>query len=100
MKFAWRKPSKVKKENESLSGAFKNAIGQWGPLLKQRSFHSIMVMNASYWLALAGAQMTIMPLILTDQSGLNLSATELGQVYMGMSLLQIVGTPLFAKFID
>uniref|UniRef100_A0A7S3DXK2 Major facilitator superfamily (MFS) profile domain-containing protein n=1 Tax=Entomoneis paludosa TaxID=265537 RepID=A0A7S3DXK2_9STRA len=102
MKFAWRKkPTEpVANADDTLSGAVQNAVGQWAPLLKQRSVQSIMVMNASYWLALAGAQMTIMPLILTDQAGLNLSATELGQVYMGMSLIQIVGNPVFAKFID
>jgi len=102
IKFKWRKkPMKpVVKEDDTLSGAVQNAVGQWVPLMKQRSVQSIMGMNAAYWMALAGAQMTVMPLILTDQAGLNLSATELGQVYMGMSLIQIVGNPLFARFID
>lgn len=100
IKFSWRKPAASYAKHEPWLVSVNKAIGQWGPLLKERSVQSILVMNASYWLALAGAQMTIMPLVLTDQAGLNLSATQLGQVYMGMSLVQIFGNPLFAKFID
>ena len=44
--------------------------------------------------------MTLLPLVLTDSAGLNFSATQVGQVYMGMSLVQIVGNPVFAKLID
>jgi len=53
-----------------------------------------------YWIALAGSQMTLLPLVLTDPHGLAMSATQVGQVYMGMSLVQIFGNPIFAKMID
>ncbi len=44
--------------------------------------------------------MTLLPLILTDSNGFAMSAMQLGQVYMGMSFIQIVGNLLFAKAID
>ena len=44
--------------------------------------------------------MTLLPLLLTDPNGLAFSATQVGQVYMGMSFVQVLGNPLFAKIVD
>jgi MFS family permease len=57
-------------------------------------------MNGFYWMGLAGSQMTLLPLILTDVDGLAMSATGVGHVYMGMSLVQVLGNPVFAKAVD
>ena len=38
-------------------------------------------------MVVAGAQMTLLPLILADPDGLAMSATQMGQVYMGTFLL-------------
>jgi MFS family permease len=59
-----------------------------------------MIMNMLYWAALAGSQMTLLPLILTAQDGLAMSATQVGHAYMGMSLVQIIGNPVFAQAAD
>ena len=52
----------------------------------------------AYWMSLSGSQMTLLPLVLTEQ--MNLSAFQVGQVYMGMSMIQIVGNPIFASGAD
>jgi MFS family permease len=57
-------------------------------------------MNCFYWIALAGSQMTLLPLILTDPEGLAMTATNVGQVYMGMSIVQVLGNPVLAKLVD
>jgi MFS family permease len=57
-------------------------------------------MNGFYWMGLAGSQMTLLPLILTNADGLAMSATNVGQVYMGMSLVQVLGNPIMAKVVD
>jgi MFS family permease len=44
--------------------------------------------------------MTLLPLILTDPDGLAMTATNVGQVYMGMSLVQVLGNPILAKLVD
>lgn len=85
---------------DSLSTSVKNALGQWGPLLQNVKVRRVMMMNGWYWIALAGAQMTLLPLILTDPDGMNMSATQVGQLYAGMSVIQIVGNPLFARVAD
>jgi MFS family permease len=84
-----------------LGVSARQALGQLVPLLHDPTVRSIVFMNCMYWVALAGAQMTLLPLLLTDVNRpFAMSATHLGSVYMGMSLVQIVGTPLFAHAID
>jgi len=75
-----------------------NAVAQWIPLAQNPSVRTILIMNAFYWMSLAGSQMTLLPLLLTDVHGM--TATQIGQVYMGMSTVQIVGNPLFARVMD
>ena len=57
-------------------------------------------MNGLFWVSLAGCQMTLLPLLLTDPSGLALTAASLGKVYMGMSVVQMISVPIVARFVD
>ena len=102
IKFPWQ--SKAKRstgdQQETITESFTKAVGQWIPLLSEPPVRNVCIMNAFYWMALAGSQMTLLPLILTDPNGLAMSATNVGQVYMGMSLIQVLGNPVFAKVVD
>jgi predicted MFS family arabinose efflux permease len=84
----------------SIQQAFKSALGQWAPLLSEAPVRNVCIINGFYWVALAGGQMTLLPLMLTDPSGLAMTATQVGQVYMGMSCVQVLGNPLFARVVD
>jgi len=84
----------------SIQEAFKKALGQWSPLLSEAPVRNVCIINGFYWVALAGSQMTLLPLLLTDPNGLAFTATQVGQVYMGMSFVQVLGNPLFAKIVD
>jgi len=86
--------------NDSIQKAFKSALGQWVPLLSEAPIRNVCIINAFYWVALAGGQMTLLPLLLTDPSGLAMTATQVGQVYMGMSFVQVLGNPVFARVVD
>ena len=101
--FDWQQasvPTKASQPKESILQATQKAVGQWAPLLSQPKVRNVVLMNGFYWVALAGSQMTLLPLLLTDPTGLNMTATQLGQVYMGMSLVQVLGNPLLAKGVD
>jgi MFS family permease len=75
----------------SLSNEISNAVSQWGQLIYHHpAIRSVVALNGIYWMALSGSQMTLLPLILTEDLGF--TATQVGQVYMGMSLVQILGT--------
>jgi MFS family permease len=100
MVFPWHERRGNSEAKESWSTQIRSAVGQWAPLLRDPAVRSVCIMNGMYWVALAGSQMTLLPLILTDDAGLAMTATQVGQVYMGMSLVQIVGNPVFAKISD
>lgn len=108
MRYPWQQQqdgSKKQRDNSStettsMVAATKKALGQWSPLLKHQEIRNVVVINGFYWVALAGAQMTLLPLLLTDPQGLAMTATGVGQVYMGMSLVQVLGNPIVAKFVD
>lgn len=84
----------------SILASIQSAVAQWVPLLQDSKIRNIMIMQGFYWVALAGAQMTLLPLLLTDPNGLALTATQVGQVYMGTSMVQVLGNPVFARFTD
>ncbi|KAL7577380.1 hypothetical protein ACA910_002107 [Epithemia clementina (nom. ined.)] len=88
----------IQNHKDTLAGATQNAVGQWIPLFRKPNVQSILFMNGFYWFALAGGQMTLMPLIMTTE--LHMTASEVGHAYMGMSVVQIVGNPVFAHVID
>lgn len=69
-------------DTPSIRDAFQKAVGQWVPLLSEAPVRNVCIMNAFYWVALAGSQMTLLPLILTNPDGLSMTATQVGQVYM------------------
>jgi len=103
MTFPWQDETILHDPNvhkQSMKEAVKNAVGQWAPLMADPRVRNVVIMNGFYWIALAGSQMTLLPLMLTDPSGLAMTATGVGQVYMGMSAIQVFGNPILAKFVD
>ncbi|KAI2503680.1 sugar transporter [Fragilaria crotonensis] len=103
MQFPWQtslKRDSAATNHSSMWNATKTAVGQWAPLLASQQIRNVVIINGFYWVALAGAQMTLLPLLLTDPNGLAMTATGVGQVYMGMSLVQVLGNPIVAKSVD
>ena len=104
MSFPWLESKTLKlnqkKRDSSIWNATKIAMAQWAPLWASPQIRNIVIINGFYWIALAGAQMTLLPLLLTDPNGLAMTATGVGQVYMGMSLVQVLGNPIVAKSVD
>lgn len=61
----------------------------------------VIVMNGLYWTALAGAQTTLLPLMLASPDhGAAMSASEIGGVYAGMALVQVLASPLVGRVVD
>ena len=89
-----------KKEDQSVFTSMQGAVTQWGGLLEDKKVRNVALMNGFYWISLAGSQMTLLPLILTEPSGLAMSPTNVGEIYMGMSLVQVFGNPPMAGLID
>lgn len=98
--FPWQQKPDSAEQPPSIAESFQAALGQWVPLLSMPPVRNVCIMNGFYWMGLAGSQMTLLPLILTNADGLAMSATSVGQVYMGMSLVQVLGNPILAKVVD
>jgi MFS family permease len=63
-------------------------------------------MNGFYLSAISGTQMTLLPLLLTNggtntaATGMALTATTMGYIYMWMSAVQVLGNPAAGRFAD
>ena len=102
MTFPWQDETTASQHanKQSIKDAVRDAVGQWAPLMSDSRVRNVVIMNGFYWTALAGSQMTLLPLMLTDPTGLAMTAMGVGQVYMGMSAIQVFGNPILAKFVD
>ena len=108
MVFPWQDPKKKtreatneeKEQTQTIREATRDALRQWAGLMANPRVRNVVIMNGFYWVSLAGSQITLLPLVLTASDGLNMTATGVGQVYMGMSLVQVLGNPIFAPAVD
>ncbi|KAL3780025.1 hypothetical protein HJC23_011821 [Cyclotella cryptica] len=90
----------------TVSEAIRDTINQWSSLLNDQRVRPIVIMNGFYLCAISGTQMCLLPLLLTGgganatATGMALTATAMGQVYMWMSAVQVLGNPAAGRFAD
>ena len=92
----------------TISRAVKDITKQWTALLQDPRVYPVVINNGFYMLALSGTQFTLLPLILTGGgategtavASLALSASAVGQLYMLMSGVQVLGNPVAGRFAD
>jgi MFS family permease len=100
------KDSDETKMSTTISLALQDTIDQWSSLLRDRSVRPIVIMNGFYLSAISGTQMTLLPLLLTNggtntaATGMALTATTMGYIYMWMSAVQVLGNPAAGRFAD
>eukprot|EP00984_Skeletonema_dohrnii_P001299 scaffold401_cov144-Skeletonema_dohrnii-CCMP3373.AAC.10 len=95
-------------ESVSIPNAVKDTTEQWTRLLADKHVRPIVIMNGFYMSTFAAAQLTLLPLLLTSggttatgtATGLALSATSMGQVYMWMSINQVLSNPIAGQLAD
>jgi MFS family permease len=87
-------------EKQTIGEAFKVAVKMWKPLLSKPAVRNAVILNSCYWVALSGGQMTLLPLYLTDPDTFAMNASQLGQVYAGMSVVQVLGSQPLALVAD
>ena len=72
---------------------------QWGPLLQNARLRGMLSLNFCYWVALAGSQMTLLPMILSGPE-FGLDAQGLGTVFAMMSVIAVLGAQPCAALAD
>ena len=102
----------TEESNNNLSNAItlavKDTTEQWKVLLANIHVRPVIIMNGFYLLTLSGTQFTLLPLILTGGGevvtttavGFALSSSEVGQLYMWMSAVQVLGNQAAGRFAD
>ncbi|GMI30740.1 hypothetical protein TrCOL_g766 [Triparma columacea] len=100
-RLVYSEKDKEEEANETFWTACTTAVGQWQPLLKNRHVRNAIILNSCYWVSLSGAQMTLLPLFLTDPTlPFAMTAATLGKVYAGMSIVQVLGSQPLAILTD
>ena len=90
----------------TVSRALKDTLDQWSTLIRDPNVRPLVIMNGFYMMAFSGVQMTLLPLLLTNggpntiDTGMALTATAMGYVYMWMSAVAVVGNPAAGIFAD
>lgn len=109
--FSAERTNNGKSSSVSIPNAVRDTTEQWTRLLTDEQLRPIVIMNGFYMSTFAAAQLTLLPLLLTGgggavgdggatAAGLALSATAMGQVYMWMSITQVLSNPLAGRFAD
>lgn len=105
----WRNASERKSILKDLAvkkplgvlASVRDAFSQQADLLKDSKIRNVVIMNGFYWMALSGSQMTLLPLMLTSGNhGVAMCASDVGKVYMGMSLVQVLANPIVGMLVD
>ena len=92
--------------SSTVSQALRDTLDQWTMLMKDPNVRPLVIMNGFYMMAFSGIQMTLLPLLLTNggpntiDTGMALTATAMGYVYMWMSAVAVVGNPAAGIFAD
>ena len=84
-------------ESVSIPNAVKDTTEQWTRLLADKHVRPIVIMNGFYMSTFAAAQLTLLPLLLTSGGT---TATAMGQVYMWMSINQVLSNPIAGQLAD
>ena len=74
-------------------------VAQWKSLMDNQRLVGMLTMNAAFWVALSGSQMTLLPLMLVG-STYEFSASQVGLIFGGMSFVSVVGAQPAAWLAD
>ena len=77
------------RSDRHMAAAAKDAFRSWGPIFRNDNLRSIFVVNGAYWVAMSGAQTTLLPLMLAEAG---YSAGDIGMVFACLSTVFVVGS--------
>lgn len=90
--------SRTHKQEESVFDITSQMFTQWGPSCRDAKLRELLLVNVAYWMALSGAQVTVLPLVLTTQFSLN--PAEIGMVFAMQSVASVLAAEPVARLAD
>jgi MFS family permease len=95
--------SQKKKATEPLSKSFTKSIQEasksWKQIVKKGEIMDPVLLNAAYWFALSGVQMTTLPLLMVSPV-FTLTASQIGQSFALMSVCSVITSQPVAILAD
>lgn len=85
-------------QQNSLPALVRLTLAQWRPLLGNGELRAALAVNAAYWVALAGGNMTLLPLMLAGQFGL--SPAEIGMTFASQGAVSVLAAGPLASLAD
>lgn len=82
-----------------ILGSFRVALLSWKELMKKPALRDVMLIHGAYWAAIAGTQMTLLPLMMVGPD-LNLGASEIGMTFALISLTGVAASRPVAYLAD
>lgn len=89
----------IPKACPGILGSFKVALLSWKELLKKPALRDVMMLHSAYWVALAGSQMTLLPLMLVGPA-LHLSVSDIGWTFAFMAVTSVAASQPVAYIAD
>ena len=89
----------IPKPRPGILGSFKVALLSWKELMKKPAVRDVMMLHSAYWVALAGSQMTLLPLMMVGPA-LHLSASDIGCTFAFMAVTSVAASQPVAYFAD
>jgi MFS family permease len=89
----------IPKARPGILGSFKVALLSWKELLKKPAVRDVMMLHSAYWVALAGSQMTLLPLMMVGPA-LHLSASDIGWTFAFMAVTSVAASQPVAYLAD
>lgn len=82
-------PKDLRKDTQRMGVAALEAFRSWAPIIRDPKLRSVFLVNGAYWIAISGAQTTLLPLVLSSDG---FSATEIGMVFGAISSVYVLGS--------
>eukprot|EP00940_MAST-03C_sp_MAST-3C-sp2_P002348 g2348.t1 len=92
----------VRHAEDDTRGATQTIVEEirgWGPILQQPRVRTLMFMNLFYWAATAGAQMTLLPLMLASEK-FDLDPSMIGAAFAIQSIVSVACAAPVASIAD
>jgi len=86
-------------QSSGVFSAFTTAFHAWRELLRDPRVVNVTALNALYWIALAGVQMTVLPLYMVS-APFNFTAGQIGSTFAMMSVCSVLSSQPVAYLAD
>lgn len=74
-------------------------VNEWKEILKNPNIFNTATLHCGYWFVLSGSQMTLMPLLLSNDP-FSVTPATLGYIFAAMSCVSVIGTSVSGKLLD